>query len=717
MSGLHPGLALLAGLVAVLCSYCTMTLVSRVRKAAGQVRARWLAGGSLVMGTGLWSQYLLGLMAWPWPVPAPYGVPALGLTWLVAVTLCATTLLHFGQARVALWRRAVLGATLSAGLGGFYLMSALTLRLQPPLAVDPSGLAVAAAAALVTATVGLSTARLYQGTRILRPAARKPLLALCLGGLGVATEFAVFASLHAAPGSMALSDGVDPGALIWPVSLGTGGLLALTLFLARVDARMQRAIGGLVRSLRAANSELERLASHDALTGLPNRSRLLDFLARSVAAAGRRRTTLALVFIGLDEFKRINDSLGHTVGDEVLKGVAERLLAAAPAGEHLLARVGSDEFVLVMGEAKQRDEALAQAGRLLAQLREPVLARGHSLTLTASAGVALCPDDAQDHQQLLSCADTAMQAAKQAGRNRVQSFLPEMQRAADTMMRLHAELRESLIEGGLRLYLQPKVDARSRCVTGAEALLRWEHPARGTLAPGLFLEAAERYGLIQDIGAWTLSEACRIAAQLQARGHAIPISVNLSARQFCEPELVALVTTSLETHGVHPSMLWLEITEGTAMEDTDRSRGVLEALRTLGVGVAIDDFGTGYSSLGYLRTLKVQEIKLDRSFIMELDEHPHHRALVEAIVRLGHAVGMRVVAEGVETEAQQRFLKTVGADELQGYLFGRPMPADELFARYLAPAMVDDRPASTAEIDIPLDPATDEGEAPKGGLR
>jgi diguanylate cyclase (GGDEF)-like protein len=691
MTGLqHPLVLALAYLVAALTAYSAIALVGRVRNSSPVLRRRWMAGGALALATGVWTLHFLGTIAWHGQAAVRYDMAGVVLAGLIALGGSAAALDALARPPVTAARLAWRALAMGAGLCAFFYAGTASLRPYLGLGAHLAWLLGALVMAIAAAGLALARIQILRATQARRRRWRKPALAAGMGAAMLAAHLAVLAAfppVAAAITAGATMQAVDAHGLVWPLTLGTGTLLGLTLALALMDARMQSTTALLLRSLRLANAELIRVVNQDGLTHLPNRHHLVDHLERACAAQRGREADaiqLAVVFIGLDDFKPINDGLGHAVGDEVLKRVGEALRQAAE-GDGLAARVGSDEFALVLPSCPGREGALHAAERVLARLRQPLAALGRPVNLTASAGVALFAQDADDHHQLLARANTAMQQAKQDGKNRARAFEPRMLVGAEALLHLQNDLRHSLAEDRMRLYLQPKVDARTHRVTGAEALLRWEHPVQGLLSPAVFLEAAERSGLIEDIGAWTISEACRIAAELQAKGHALPISVNLSARQFAEPDLVALVSTALEQYRVDPSMLWLEITEGTAMADMERSRGVLESLQEMGVGVAIDDFGTGYSSLGYLRTLKVQEIKLDRSFIADINSDADNRALVEGVVRLGHAVGMRVVVEGVETEVQRRMLKTIGADTLQGFLFGKPMPAEELFAQYLAP--------------------------------
>ena len=444
---------------------------------------------------------------------------------------------------------------------------------------------------------------------------------------------------------------------------------------------------------RAAQETIERLAFYDPLTGLPNRRLLFDRVKQSVAGALRRGASGALLFIDLDHFKRINDSLGHRIGDQVLIEVAERLRAQTRA-EDTVARLGGDEFVVLLHDLGADSGDLARtlwevAGRLLARLAGAYRIGEHDYHLSASIGITLFPGDGGDTLELLHRADAAMYQAKAEGRNTISFYRPELQQAADTRLAIERELRAALAGDQLELFYQPKVTDGGR-VAGAEALLRWRHPGRGLLAPGEFICVAEQTGLIVEIGAWVIDTACRQLARWNPRGAAGPplgLSINVSPIQFRHRDLVATVRRALETHGVAPGLLTLEITEGVLIDRVEEVLDRLDQLKALGVRLAIDDFGTGYSSLAYLRRLPLDELKIDRSFVADLAEDANNAAIVAGMVAIAGAFGLAVVAEGVETAAEAGFLRRLGCECHQGYLYARPLPVDEFDRCWSAPAV------------------------------
>ena len=444
--------------------------------------------------------------------------------------------------------------------------------------------------------------------------------------------------------------------------------------------------------LRDANLRLQELASTDVLTGLPNRALFSDRLDQALALARRERKEVAVLFIDLDRFKDVNDSLGHQGGDDLLVEVARRL-GVAMRDSDTVARLGGDEFAVLLGGTASPEEAAGAAERILASFRKPFSTGGIQFFTSASVGVALWPEDCSSKTELLQHADVAMYRAKAAGGDRFEMFQPAMTVAARDRLTVESELRLALEAGEFFLRYHPQIDLASGSVVAVEALVRWAHPSRGEVTPLDFIPLAEDSGLIVPIGAWVLSEACRQAAcwRVELSGHApLRMAVNVSPRQLTHPDFVARVTEALAASGLPAGQLELEITENVLITDAGPAVGTLKTLRQLGVGLAIDDFGTGYSSLSYFQRFPVDRLKLDRSFIAGMRDtegqaRPGQAALVAAAVDLAHALGIEAVAEGVETEEQRSALVTLGCDQAQGYLWTRPLRSEE-FSGWLAGA-------------------------------
>ncbi len=444
---------------------------------------------------------------------------------------------------------------------------------------------------------------------------------------------------------------------------------------------LERAVAERTAELRSAEQRARHLADHDALTGLPNRRLLEDRLTQALALSYRNRKQTAVMFVDLDRFKTINDSLGHAVGDLLLKEVAQRLVNQLRTGD-TICRIGGDEFVVVLPEVKRASDAAQVAQKLIDELSRPFPADERELSVTPSVGIAVFPDDGRDAETLIRNSDAAMYHAKEMGRANYQFFTAEMNLAASRRLELESDLRRALGKDELRVHYQPVFDARSGRVAGHEALVRWQHPQRGLVSPAEFIPLAEETGMILKLGEWVLREACRWATFIGVE-RGLQIAVNLSARQFNDPKLVQIVAAALQETGLPARLLELEITETTAMQHTDIALATLKRLKQLGVSVAIDDFGTGHSSLAYLKRFPVDRLKVDRSFTAELPGDADQCAIVSAIVALAHALDIQVVGEGVETEAQREFLRNCGCDYLQGYLLGKPVDADTAAKDYI----------------------------------
>lgn len=433
-----------------------------------------------------------------------------------------------------------------------------------------------------------------------------------------------------------------------------------------------------------AEKRVWQIAHHDALTGLPNRSLLQDRLSQALIAATRGDSGVAVMFLDLDRFKRVNDSLGHDVGDALLKSVATRLLQVVRDVD-TVCRLGGDEFVIVLGAVSSPDDAVMVAERVIEVLARPMDIMGHELRASTSIGISLFPEDGYDAQALMKNADTAMYSAKNRGRNNFQFFSPEMNAAANHFFRLEQRLRQAIDGGQLVLHYQPQVDVSAHRVCGLEALVRWQDPESGLVPPAEFIPVAEETGLIVALGEWVLREACRqLRVWHDAGWPQVPVAVNLSPRQFQQKNLVDRVRCILKETGVSPQLLELEITESCLMDSVDDALGQVQALADMGVRLSIDDFGTGYSSLAYLKRFPVRRLKIDRSFVRDLCEDRGDMAIVASIIGLANSLGLDVLAEGVETASQLLALRGEGCLLYQGYLFSKPRPASEVAAIFAA---------------------------------
>jgi diguanylate cyclase (GGDEF)-like protein/PAS domain S-box-containing protein len=426
---------------------------------------------------------------------------------------------------------------------------------------------------------------------------------------------------------------------------------------------------------KRAEETIKHLAYHDALTGLPNRTLFEDRLTVALAQARRRNQMAAVMFLDLDRFKVVNDTVGHALGDQLLQSVAERLTSLVREGD-TVARVGGDEFTLLLPEVAQASDAVDVAERIMETLRQPWVVNGHEFHVTTSIGIALYPSDGEDAQALMRDADTAMYRAKDRGRDNYKLYTSAMNTRIAERVALESSLRHGLERGEFVVHYQPQVSIDSKQVVGTEALVRWQHPERGLVLPAEFIPVAEDTGLIVPLGEWVLRTACEQSKAWQNAGlPSMRVAVNLSARQFQSRDLPQTIARVLEETGLDAHFLQLEITEGVAMQDVDFTITVLRELKEMGAGISIDDFGTGYSSLSYLKLLPVDAVKIDRSFVRDLTVDPNDAAIASSIIAMAHNLKLKVIAEGVETEEQLEFLKERRCDEMQGFLFSKAVPA------------------------------------------
>jgi len=448
-------------------------------------------------------------------------------------------------------------------------------------------------------------------------------------------------------------------------------------------------ISDLRQRVRRTNDELssalamiQRMATHDTLTGLPNRALFNESLGHAIAQAERHQRGIAIFFLDMDRFKNINDTLGHGVGDRVLQEIARRLTGAVRASD-LMARLGGDEFVLLVEDYGDTSDLADIASKVIASFDGTMMVDGQELALSASVGICTYPEDGKDGQTLLSNADIAMYRAKEQGRNRFCFYAAELNHLSQERLALEAGLRHALERGEIEVHYQPKIDFGTGRVTGVEALIRWRHPTLGLLMPDRFIALAEEIGEIIPIGYWTLRRVCERARRWHEQGMHLSMAVNLSASQFHQSELVAELGSILKSTGMAPQALELEITESMVMKDPERAVTIMEALRRMGVRLSIDDFGTGHSSLGYLKRFPINQLKVDRTFVRDLPHNNDDIAITRAVIAMAHSLKMSVVAEGVEHQQQFDLLRAEGCDEFQGFYCRPPLEEAELM-RFLA---------------------------------
>lgn len=469
-------------------------------------------------------------------------------------------------------------------------------------------------------------------------------------------------------------------------AVGSVLFVALMLSLGRLSWQLQKARARMVAERIEHARKVEYMAFHDALTDLPNRAFFSRLLTQSIQQARRYERRLAVLFLDLDRFKVINDSLGHDAGDELLQEIARRLSCTVRDSD-VVARLGGDEFVVLLPELDEPGQAAPVADKILDAVGESFTIAGHEFRITVSIGVAVYPEDGEDEQTLMKNADTAMYYAKQQGKNNFQFFTQDLSTDSLERLALESNMRTALLKGQFRLYYQAKKDMSTGKVEGMEALLRWEHPDLGLVMPMQFISLAEENGMIVPIGRWVLGEACRQNVEWQKAGlPVLSMAVNLSARQFVDDKLIEDVRNALQESGMAPELLELEITESMVMHDMNKTREILDELKSMGIRIAIDDFGTGYSSLSTLKAFPLDTIKIDKSFISDLSADKADNRLTDAVIAVGKSLSLSVIAEGVETQAQADYLQAHSCKHFQGFYINHPMPADE-FAQVLKSEM------------------------------
>ncbi len=671
-------LVLISLLVAILASYTALDLAGRVSSSQGRGAMLWIGGGAIAMGIGIWSMHFIGMLAFSLPIALGYDLPLTLLSLLIAVLVSGFALWLVNQPEQPLWQLICGAVTMGAGISCMHYLGMHAMRMLPGIDYDPAlfylSLGIAAAASGAALWIAFRLRHDTPYVRLARGGA-----SLVMGVAIVGMHYTGMAAANFPLGSIcgAAITGLDSRWLASLVIVVTLAILAIALLTSVLDARLAARTAQLTDSLEQANQELTHLALHDNLTKLPNRTLLEDRIDQAIHKVDRNGGCFAVLFMDLDGFKPVNDAFGHHIGDLLLREVAQRLREHLRA-EDTLARIGGDEFVLLASLGEPND-AVTLASQLVALVGNAFNVAGQELRVSTSVGIALYPGDGVTREELLMNADAAMYHAKGAGKNGYSFFEQSMNTDARDHLQLLHDLRQALDAGELVLHYQPKFAAGdTQRVIGAEALLRWQHPRRGLLMPDQFISLAEKTGLIIPIGNWVLNEACRQMSRWLAEGRRDwRVAVNLSALQFCHAGLIGSVQSALQRHALPANCLTLEITETTAMQDADTSLGILRQLADMGVDLSIDDFGTGYSSLLYLKRLPANELKIDRGFVRDLERDSDDAAIISAIVALGQALDLRIVAEGVETESQQAFLTGLGCDSLQGFLFGKPVPAEQ----------------------------------------
>jgi diguanylate cyclase (GGDEF)-like protein len=667
--------------VAMLVSYTALRLASRVATSDGNGSRIWLGIGAIAMGVGIWSMHFVGMLAFSLPISLAYDVPTTLASLAVAIVTSGFALAITSGRRLTVPRLAGSAVIMGTGISAMHYMGMAAITVLPGIAYDPFLVAVSILIAIAASFVALwlffqlreGNSRLQQLKRI----AAAIVMGLAISGM----HYTGMAASRFSSGSFCRG-GVTLDNNWLAVAIGTFalGLLTVTLVTAVYDAHLQSRSRIQALRLEQANAALQHQATHDALTGLPNRMLFIDRLDREIAHAERDGNLFAVLVVDLDRFKVINDTLGHGPGDQLLIEIARRLSNAIRSAD-TVARTGGDEFLLLLTDIREAPDAAVIAAKIISELDKSVSISGTEVHTSASIGISVYPADGSDSDTLVAHADEAMYFAKQAGRNSFQFFSSGMSVFSRERLDLESELRRALPMKQFELHYQPKVDVATGRMNSVEALLRWRHPTRGLVGPLEFIPIAEETGLMLSIGEWVLREACRQARQWQREGLPfLRIAVNISPIHFRQSRFLEIVRSALLDNDLEPQYLEIELTEKTVMDHAENSVNILEELSRMGVIVSIDDFGTGYSSMSYLRRFPIDKLKIDRSFIHDMTTNSDAASIVRAIISLAHSLRLKVVAEGVETAEQFEQLRELGCDQFQGFYRSAAVPPSEIGA-------------------------------------
>ena len=670
-------LSILVGYFAVL---LTFSLVSRLYTSEARSKKPLLAFSTLMVGSSLWVIHFLDVLAFPLIQSNGFILGFVVLSWLSALFVAYNVLDISSKKTLPLMTLVTSGVLAGVSSCAIFYFSMTSMQIQPAVTFSPMISAVSALVSIVVAILAIMMMFWLKNYAGEFPNLTKSIFAIMMSlsitGVHLTYNAAIEIPLNAVSNADIYFDTNLLGATI---ALGFICLLLVTFVIAIFYDKFGYESFKFNLFKKENHQEMSDLAMLDTLTQLPNRRAFQQHLESAIKRSSRGKDTIAVAFIDLDNFKPINDSHGHHVGDEVLVTIAKRLNAAV-RGCDLVARIGGDEFVAIIEEIKSEKDIVPIAERIVKSVREAFIINYHQINISASVGIAVYPRDGGDIDKLLICADAAMYRAKSDGKNQFRFFDAEIGLATDQMLEMQKDLRKAIANDEFRLHFQLKIDTRTQAPVGAEALIRWQHPTKGLVMPNTFISAAEKFGLSKHINDWVIEEACRTIGRMQADGIFSNISINLSSQQFRNPSLVDEVIATLDRYHLAHNSLTFEITEAAAIKNQILFDTLLTKFREAGINTAIDDFGTHPSSLAYLQNLKVDELKLDKEFIVDIGTNLQTRAVVDAVIRLAHALDFIVVAEGVETEDQRTALVELGCDQMQGYLFSHPMSEKKLVA-------------------------------------
>ncbi|WP_226505096.1 bifunctional diguanylate cyclase/phosphodiesterase [Pseudomonas sp. MWU16-30317] len=684
-----PFLVLLAYVVACAGSFATLDIAERLQQAEHPgTRRRWRWAGAACLAGGIWGMHFISMLAFMAPMEVHYDLPITIVSLLIALIASLATLRSLERATLNGGQYLQAAVILGLGIVAMHYYGMSAMRSNAQTYYDPWLFALSIVIAIAVSFAALVLTRRFRYPSGRYAELRKYAATLLMAAGIISTHFTgMWALTMAMPVDLHMhgnvtSNGTQLGITVAAITLL---IMALCINAALADKKLQskeqdlRHATAMLNQLDQAQVSLQQAAHYDGLTNLVNRRGFDQLFADKLQERRATGGMLAVMFLDIDHFKRINDSLGHDAGDELLKAIANLLRNATRGQDDVVARFGGDEFCVLLS-LRTRDEARMMAQRIMTAMKNPIELAGRRMVMTTSIGISLFPDDGNSTEALLKNADLALYQSKGNGRNSAHFFSEDLRSKASMALHLEAELREALRGGQeLELFYQPIFDLRSGQVTRLEALVRWRHPEHGLLSPDAFIGIAETNGLIAELDGWVLHRACLDLGELERLGHdKLRIALNCSALNLKRESLVDEIAKALADTGAKPQRLELEVTENAVMLNIDAAIKVLSSIEALGVSLVIDDFGTGYSSLAYLKRLPLNTLKIDRSFIQNTSPAPYDMQVVKAIIAMAHTLGMQVITEGVETEEQYEMLKQYGCDFAQGFLLGHPVPMAQL---------------------------------------
>jgi len=675
MRGVYsPALVALAYVIAMMASYVALDLAGRITASRGRATYYWLIGGAFAMGTGIWSMHFIGMLALHLPIPMAFDLSITFGSMVIGVVVSGFALLMVSRATLTRTRLAIAGTVMGLGIVGMHYTGMAAMEIAPGIAYDLPLVGTSIVIAIVASCVALWLAFNLRSDTVSDGVWKKVGSAAVMASAIVGMHFCGMAAAHFSARTISTVP-MNQVNTLWLAAVIAGFstlFLAATMLIKVVD-------GELARQLEAANLKILELAQTDALTTLANRRSFLGRLKLAFAAIKRGGGPFSVLYFDLDHFKDVNDTLGHPAGDALLREIADRLRTVIRETD-LLARFGDDEFAILNAHASTPMASGALAANVARVVAVPFRIGGTDVRVSASIGISSYTPDLNDPEDMMTQADLALYRAKAEGRNCFRFHSAELDEKVHERVTIAEELRVGLDRRELELYYQPIVELASRRIVGLEALVRWNHPTRGLLYPGSFIAVAETTGSIVALGRWAFDDACRQFRAWQDQGIApAVVSVNLSAAQFRgAPHLELDIAASLTKWGIAADTMELELTESVLMEVTERHGDTFTRLRQLGVRIAIDDFGTGYSSLNYLTRYPINRLKIAQELLSRVTVDPRSATVVRAAARIGRELGVMVIAEGVETEAQASFLVGTDCEQAQGYLFGRPVSVGEV---------------------------------------